>query len=54
MEETGSFGAALSRYLLTLGVEVLDVSLPDRRQRGKSDWLDAQNAARGGRHRPLI
>ncbi|GAA1928417.1 IS110 family transposase [Streptantibioticus ferralitis] len=48
-EGTGSFGAALSRYLLTQGVEVLDVNRPDRtdrRQRGKSDPLDAQNAAR--------
>jgi transposase len=49
VEGTGSFGAALSRYLLTQGVEVLDVNRPDRtdrRQRGKSDPLDAQNAAR--------
>ncbi|MEU9485134.1 transposase [Streptomyces decoyicus] len=52
VEGTGSFGAALSRYLLAQGVEVLDVNRPDRtdrtdrRQRGKSDPLDAQNAAR--------
>jgi transposase len=49
VEGTGSFGAALSRYLLTQGVEVLDVNRPDRtdrRQRGKSNPLDAQNAAR--------
>ncbi|MGA4950966.1 IS110 family transposase [Streptomyces lydicamycinicus] len=49
VEGTGSFGADLSRYLLTRGVEVLDVNRPDRtdrRQRGKSDPLDAQNAAR--------
>ncbi|MEJ8651144.1 transposase [Streptomyces sp. MS1.AVA.3] len=49
VEGTGSFGAALSRYLLTQGVEVLDVNRPDRtdrRQRGKTDPLDAQNAAR--------
>ncbi|MET9520255.1 transposase [Streptomyces sp. NPDC002994] len=49
MEGTGSFGAALSRYLLTQGVEVFDVNRPDRpdrRQRGKSDPFDAQNAAR--------
>ncbi|KPC64243.1 hypothetical protein ADL29_11935 [Streptomyces chattanoogensis] len=29
----GSFGAALSRYLLTQGVEVLDVNCPDRTDR---------------------
>ncbi|MGW8970594.1 IS110 family transposase [Streptomyces platensis] len=46
VEGTGSFGAALSRYLLTQGVEVLDVNRTDRRRRGKSDPLDAQNAAR--------
>ncbi|MGW7250396.1 IS110 family transposase [Streptomyces decoyicus] len=49
VEGTGSFGAALSRYLLAQGVEVLDVNRPDRtdrRRRGKSDPLDAQNAAR--------
>ncbi len=49
VEGTGSFGAALSRYLLTQGVEVFEVNRPDRtdrRLRGKSDPLDAQNAAR--------
>ncbi|MFJ5801535.1 IS110 family transposase [Streptomyces decoyicus] len=49
VEGTGSFGAALSRYLLAQGVEVFDVNRPDRtdrRQRGTSDPLDAQNAAR--------
>ncbi|WP_151770089.1 IS110 family transposase [Streptomyces abyssomicinicus] len=49
VEGTGSFGAALSRYLLAQGVEVLDVNRPDRtdrRRRGKTDPLDAQNAAR--------
>ncbi len=42
VEGTGSFGAALSRYLLAQGVEVFDVNRPDRtdrRQRGKSDPL---------------
>ncbi|MET8954798.1 hypothetical protein [Streptomyces sp. NPDC004533] len=46
---TGSFGAALSRYLLAQGVEVFDVNRPDRTdrpRRGKSDPLDAQNAGR--------
>ncbi len=49
VEGTGSFGAALSRYLLAQGAEVFDVNRPyrtDRRRRGKSDPLDAQNAAR--------
>ncbi|WP_256338607.1 transposase [Streptomyces sp. 2112.3] len=48
VEGTGSFGAALSRYLLAQGVEVIDVNRPDRtdrRRRGKTDPLDAQNAA---------
>jgi transposase len=46
---TGSYGASLSRYLLAQGVDVLDVNRmdrADRRRRGKSDPLDAQNAAR--------
>jgi transposase len=49
VEGTGSFGAALSRYLLGQGVDVFDVNRSDRtdrRRRGKSDPLDAQNAAR--------
>ncbi|MEU5996789.1 IS110 family transposase [Streptomyces sp. NPDC047197] len=49
VEGTGSYGASLSRYLLAQGVDVLDVNRmdrADRRRRGKSDPLDAQNAAR--------
>nr|WP_189303969.1 transposase [Streptomyces albospinus] len=49
VEGTGSFGAALSRYLLAQGVDVFDVNRmdrTDRRRRGKTDPLDAQNAAR--------
>jgi transposase len=49
VEGTGSFRAALSRYLLAHGVDVFDVNRPDRtdrRRRGRSDPLDAQNAAR--------
>ncbi|MFI0710500.1 transposase [Streptomyces inhibens] len=49
VEGTGSFGAALPRYLLAQGADVFDVNRPDptdRRRRGKSDPLDAQNAAR--------
>ncbi|MDX3242176.1 IS110 family transposase [Streptomyces sp. ME18-1-4] len=48
-EGTGSYGASLSRYLLAQGIDVFDVNRMDRvdrRRRGKSDPLDAQNAAR--------
>ncbi|MET9073217.1 IS110 family transposase [Streptomyces sp. NPDC004232] len=49
VEGTGSYGASLSRYLLAQGIDVFDVNRmdrADRRRRGKSDPLDAQNAAR--------
>ncbi|MFJ9710715.1 IS110 family transposase [Streptomyces sp. NPDC101234] len=49
VEGTGSYGASLSRYLLAQGIDVFDVNWmdrADRRRRGKSDPLDAQNAAR--------
>jgi transposase len=49
VEGTRSYGASLSRYLLAQGVDVFDVNWmdrADRRRRGKSDPLDAQNAAR--------
>lgn len=48
IEATGTYGAGLLRYLQNAGVEVLEVTTPDksdRRKRGKSDDLDAQNAA---------
>ena len=48
VEATGTYGAGLLRYLQTAGVEVLEVTAPDkqdRRRRSKSDDLDAQNAA---------
>lgn len=48
IESTGSYGAGLLRYMQTAGVEVLEVTTPDRhdrRKRGKNDDLDAQNAA---------
>lgn len=48
VESTGSYGAGLLRYLQAAGVEVLEVTAPDRhdrRRRGKSDDLDAQSAA---------
>lgn len=48
VESTGTYGAGLLRYLNAAGVEVLEVTTPDRhdrRRRGKDDDLDAQNAA---------
>jgi transposase len=49
VECTGSYGAALSRYLQSRGVMVIDVNQPDRatrRKRGKTDAVDAESAAR--------
>nr|WSZ13594.1 IS110 family transposase [Streptomyces canus] len=49
VEGTGSYGASLTRYLLAQGIDVFDVNWmdrADRRRRGKSDPLGAQNAAR--------
>jgi hypothetical protein len=48
VEATGTYGAALLRHPQRAGVEVLEVTAPDRsdrRKRGKNDALDAQNAA---------
>lgn len=48
VESTGTYGAGLLRFLQASGVEVLEVTAPDRqdrRRRGKNDDLDAQNAA---------
>ena len=48
VEATGTYGAGLLRYIQNAGVEVLEVTTPDRhdrRKRGKNDDLDAQNAA---------
>lgn len=48
VEGTGSYGAALARYLTGEQVQVIEVNRPDRRQRrskGKSDPLDAYAAA---------
>jgi len=48
IESTGSYGAGLLRFVQQVGIEVLEVTTPDqhdRRRRGKSDDLDAQNAA---------
>jgi transposase len=49
VEGTGSYGAGLARFLVRQGVRVLEVGRPDRRtrrQRGKSDPIDAEAAAR--------
>lgn len=48
VESTGSYGAGLLRSLQRAGVEVLEVTAPDRqdrRRRGKNDDLDAENTA---------
>ena len=48
IECTGSYGAGLLRFVQKAGIEVLEVTTPDksdRRRRGKNDDLDAQNAA---------
>ncbi|MDP7701927.1 IS110 family transposase [Mycobacterium sp. TY815] len=49
VEGTGSYGAGLKRYLQSQAVTVIEVSRPnrqDRRRQGKSDPIDAINAAR--------
>lgn len=48
VEATGTYGAGVLRYLQKAGVQVLEVTGPDkhdRRARGKSDTLDAEAAA---------
>jgi transposase len=49
VEGTGSYGAALARYLKAAGIAVVEVERPKRRhlrRRGKSDPIDAEAAAR--------
>jgi transposase len=49
VEGTGAYGAGLARHLHDKGVSVIEVPRPDRRlrrQRGKSDPIDAEAAAR--------
>jgi transposase len=49
VEGTGCYGAGLTRFLRCHEVTVVEVNRPDRRARrlrGKSDPLDAENAAR--------
>jgi transposase len=48
IEGTGAYGAALARHLRAAGQQVIEVDRPDRRtrrQRGKSDPIDAYAAA---------
>jgi transposase len=47
LECTGSYRAGLLRYMQTAGVDVLEVTAPDkqdRRRRGKSDDFDAEGS----------
>ena len=49
VEGTGAYGAGLARFLAARGQAVVEVDRPDRRtrrQRGKSDPVDAEAAAR--------
>jgi transposase len=49
VEGTGTYGAGLCHFLCDKGIMVLEVNRPDRASRrinGKSDSLDAENAAR--------
>src|SRR5690606_29402885 len=49
VEGTSSHGTALTRYLRREGVQVIEINRPDRavrRRRGKTDAIDAENAAR--------
>lgn len=49
VEGTHSYGAALTRHLLSAGIGVIEVNQPDkahRRRRGKTDAIDAEVAAR--------
>ena len=62
VEGTGSYGAGLARFLRGAGIEVVEVDRPNRqarRRQGKSDPVDAMEAARAaqsgrasGRPRP--
>ena len=55
VEGTGSYGAGLSRFLRRAGIEVIEVDRPNREERrrsGKSDPLDAVEAARAAAQWP--
>ena len=59
VEGTGSYGTGLARFLRSRGIEVIEVDRPNRAERrrsGKSDPLDATEAARaalGGRAKSI-
>jgi len=49
VEGTGSYGAGLTRYLQSIGIEVVEIDRPNRQRRrraGKSDTHDAVSAAK--------
>jgi transposase len=49
VEGTGTYGYRLARFLLSHGIEVIEVNRPDRarrRREGKTDLIDAEVAAR--------
>ncbi len=49
VEGTGSYGYRLARLLADRGLRVWEINCPDRsrrRRKGKSDPVDAENAAR--------
>lgn len=49
IELTGSYGAGLTRFLLSQGVEVIEVDIPHpntRAKKGKDDRIDSEAAAR--------
>jgi transposase len=49
VEGTGSYGYRLARLLADMGLQVWEINCPDRsrrRRKGKSDPVDAENAAR--------
>ena len=48
VECSGSYGSGLTRHLMKSGLQVLEVTFPDRavrRKRGKDDFIDAEMAA---------
>lgn len=49
LEGTGSYGAGLARFLASQGVDLVEVDRPNRQNRrrlGKTDFVDAESAAR--------
>ena len=49
IEGTGSYGAGLTRHLISIGIQVVEVNRPNRQLRrrfGKTDVTDAEAAAR--------